>query len=229
MLDLREVVLPPAHAAAAAPALSLHFGAATFNVLAGAPGSGRREFLRVLGLLDPPAGGEVLLEGRATAGLDEPAREQLRNQRCGYLFAAPFLLPAMTVLENVAMPLFKISQVDPPQARSRTEALLEFVGLAASAQELADGLSLFDQHRVSLARALANEPALLVVESLDAGLPGAESARFAALLRLAVERFGVTVIACAPADFAPEKTDRVIPIVRGLAQAHPAREEHGPC
>lgn len=229
MLDLREVVLPPAHACATAPALSLHFGAATFTVLAGAPGSGRGAFLRVLGLLDPPAGGEVLLEGRPTARLDEPARELLRNQRCGFLFAAPFLLPAMTVLENVAMPLFKISQVEPAQARSRTEALLEFVGLAASAQDLAETLPLFQQHCVSLARALANEPAVLVVESLDAGLTAAESSRFAALLRQAVERFGVAVIASAPADFASEKTDRVIPFVQGCAQSLPAGEGHGPC
>ena len=190
--------------------LSLGFGAGAFHLVTGGPASLRIALLRVLGLLDAPADGEVFFEGCNVASLAEPERDSIRNQRCGFLFAAPFLLSTFSVVENIAMPLFKISQVNPEQARERTELLLAFTGLTAAAQMHADDLTPYQQHAVSLARALANDPALITVESLDAGLAPEECASFAALLRQSCARFGVAIIASAPADFAAEPGDRII-------------------
>ena len=190
--------------------LSLSFDAGAFHLVTGGPDLLRAALLRVLGLLDPPASGEVFFEGRVFAALSERDRDEVRNLRCGFLFAAPFLLPTFSVVENIAMPLFKISQVNPEQARERTDLLLEFAGLTAEAQRHADELTPFQQHAASLARALANDPALITVESLNAGLAPEDAAHFAALLRQSCVRFGVTIIASAPADFAAEPGDRII-------------------
>ncbi len=192
--------------------LSLRFDAGAFHVVTGEPASLRAALLRVVGLLDAPESGGVFLEKQNVASLAEPDRDKVRGERCGFLFAAPFLLPAFSVVENVAMPLFKISHFTPEQARERTDLLLDFVGLAAEAQQPVDELTHFQQHAVSLARALANEPAVITVESLDAALAPEDSSRFAALLRQCCVRFGVAVIASVKADFHPEPGDRIVPI-----------------
>ena len=204
--------------------VSLRFHAGRFHVVTGEPVCLRAALLRVFGLLDAPESGEVFLDHCDVAALAEPERDAVRNQRCGFLFAAPFLLPSFTVVENVAMPLFKISHFTPEQARERTDMLLEFVGLAAEAQQPVDELTGFQQHAVSLARALANAPAVITVESLDAGLSPAESASFTALLRQCCVRFGVAVIASVPAGFPVESADRIIAIDCGQAVAEPIAE-----
>ena len=168
--------------------------------------------LRVLGLLDAPESGEIILEKRSVSSLSEPERDELRNQRCGFLFAAPFLLAAFSVVENVAMPLFKISRFTPEQARERTDLLLDFTGLTAEAQHSIEDITPFQQHAVSLARALANDPAVLTVERLDLEDPAA----FTALLRASCARFGVAVIASVADDFPFEPGDHILMIDAGF-------------
>lgn len=194
---------------------SLAFAAGSFTALTGERGCGKNLLLRVLGLLERPDAGDVLIDGEPTRELADGAREELRNTRFGYLFAAPFLLPALTVIENVAMPLFRISRVETPQARERSEELLEFVGLAAAAQQRTESLSHAAQQRVSLARSLANAPAVLLVEDLDAQLGGEELQQFSALLRAAAARFRAAVISTASPEFAPERDDRLIEMAAG--------------
>lgn len=192
--------------------VSADFAPGRFHLLAGESGG----LLRVLGLLDLPESGEVLVEGRATAGLDEAARAELRAQRFGFVFAAPFLLTSFSVIENVAMPLFKISQVEPDEARRRTERLLAFAEMAEAAESSIEDLTLRAQYHVALARGLANGPAALLVENLDGALAGDELARFAALLRRVPAELGATVIATASSTFPVEKSDRVLEFARGV-------------
>ena len=105
--------------------VSASFARATFHLLGGAPGGGRELLLRVLGALEKPDRGEVFIEGQPTSGLSEEERAELRGRRCGFVFRAPFLLPAFSVVENLAMPLFRLSHVDAAEARCRTDELLE--------------------------------------------------------------------------------------------------------
>lgn len=194
-------------------AISARFAPATFHLLGGPPGCGRELLLRVLGALEKPDHGEVLLEGQPTSDLSEEQRAELRGRRCGFVFRAPFLLPAFSVVENLAMPLFRLSQMDAAGARRRTDELLDFVGLADSAQERIEELPLEARHRVSLARGLINAPALLLVEALD--LAGAEAKPLAGLLRAACRRFGVTVIAIHSGDFAVKEDDCLLEVAAG--------------
>jgi len=192
--------------------VSADFAPARFHLLSGESGG----LLRVLGLLDLPESGEVLVGGRATTALDEPARAEIRAQRFGFVFAAPFLLTSFSVIENVAMPIFKISQVEPDEAWRCSDRLLAFADMAEAAEAPIEDLSLRAQYHVAVARGLANGPAVLFVENLDGALAGTELAGFAALLRRVPAEFGTTVIATASPAFPVEKGDRVLEFARGV-------------
>ena len=185
------------------------------HLFRGLPDSGKTALFRYAGLLEKPAAGEALVDGGATGSLNEEAQTELRTQRFGFVFAAPFLLCSFSVIENVAMPLFKISQVGPEEARRRTEALLEFVGLTDSAEEIVDHIEPYAQYQVALARGLVNEPAVLMVENLDGTLVAEELQEFVELLRKAAGAFDTVVIATTSPDFQPQAGDRVLDIVDG--------------
>lgn len=183
----------------------------------GEPESGHELLLRVVGLLEVPEAGEVFVDGESMSGQTEEARLKLRERRLGFVFTAPFLLPAFTVIENVAMPLFKVSDVEPAEARRRSDALLDFAGLLEFSEVPCAELTTFTQLRVSLARALVNEPTALLVESLDSALAGEELRVFSALLRLAATRFGIAVLATASPRFVAEPGDRIVVVADGIA------------
>jgi ABC-type lipoprotein export system ATPase subunit len=196
--------------------ISVAFAAGRLHILRGADDSGKTALFRFAGLLECPAEGEVLIYGSATRRLEEDARTELRAQRFGFAFAAPFLLSSFSVIENVAMPLFKISQVDPEEARRRTESMLEFVGLASAVEARVEELPESAQYRVAMARGLVNEPAALLVENLDGVLAGAELENFVELLRKAAATFGAAIIATASPDFKTQPGDRVLDIGNGV-------------
>jgi len=212
-LELRAV----SHTNHGAPVLrdlTLAFAPATFNVLVGeAEGAA---IVRIAGLRELPEVGDVLIDGQSTRALDDAARMDLRSRRFGYLFAAPYLLPAMAVLENVAVPLFKLTNTGVEEARERTEAMLDFVGLAGREHLNAGEFTHFQQQRVALARALVLRPYFLVVEHADAGTTPEETAWFLELLRAVPKRFGATVIAALAAPFAAAKDDRVVSVQGGI-------------
>jgi lipoprotein-releasing system ATP-binding protein len=191
------------------------FGAGRLHLLRGATDSGKTALFRFAGLLEIPAEGEVVLDGRPTRAMDDDARTDLRTQRLGFAFAAPFLLSTFSVVENVAMPLFKISQVDPEEARRRTEGMLDFVGLSSALEARVDDLSMPAQYAVAIARGLINEPAALLVENLDGVLAGAELEGFLELLRRGASAFGAAIIATGSADLKTQAGDRVLDLGHG--------------
>ena len=104
------------------------FRPGSFYHLSGPEFGGKRLLLQILGLLLPPDSGEIIVDGSTVTDLDIDDLGEIRNRKYGFLFSSPFLLPAFTVLENVAMPLFKIAQVGTSEARVITEEILEIVG-----------------------------------------------------------------------------------------------------
>jgi len=193
--------------------LSLTVAAKEVVALTGEEGCGKNLMLRLLGLLEPPDSGEVYFEGEPTAELTDDARIELRSKRCGYVLSAPFLLAAFNAAENVAMPIFKISQLTPEQARERTEALLRFVGLDGAASERALPPAL--QYRVALARALANDPVALFVENLDHLLSPDDVPDFRRLLHAAAKELGVAVVLSASPELSPVDGERRFEIADG--------------
>jgi ABC-type lipoprotein export system ATPase subunit len=184
--------------------VSQRFQRSSFYILESDDDEAKRYWLRLLGLLEQPAGGEILLEGRPVTGLDPEELGEIRNRKFGFLFAAPFLLPSFTVLENVAMPLFKVAQVDAREAKRITEAVLDLVGISELVEVAASRLSPLQQHLTALARAIVHHPRLLIIEELGLGLDAESALRVFDVARRIPERFGSTVIATLSAgiDFA---------------------------
>jgi len=199
--------------------VALAIEAGRFTLLSGPAGSGAGLLLRILGLLDRPDAGEVWFESRPTSSLDDAARLGLRNHAFGFVFAEPFLLDSFSVAENVAMPLFKISGFDVEQARIRTAQVLDFAGLAGVADCPIAELSVLDHHKLSLARALANAPQVLIAEDAGLQLSPGDLADFAVLLRSAPGLLGVAVIATSPASPDLLGAAREIRIERGEVAA----------
>jgi lipoprotein-releasing system ATP-binding protein len=199
--------------------LSVGFAAEMLHVVRGDAESEAAALLRVAGLLDRPEHGEVVVRGQATSALDDAALAELRSRACGYVFAAPFLLAEFSTIENVAMPLFKIAQVGPEEARARTVAALEFVGLGEMIEAPASALPPADQRRVALARSLVHEPAAILIEQLDAPIEALPAEDFSALVRRACRRYCVAAIATVSSAFQPWEQDRVIDFADGAIRS----------
>ena len=138
----------------------------------GPSGCGKSTLLHLLAGIDTPSAGHVLLEGDDLGGLDADGRAALRRTRMGLLFQGHALLPGLTVVENVALPL-ALAGVARPARTARAATLLAMVGLAGRAGDLPDDLSGGQRQRVALARALANSPAIVLADEPTGSLDSA--------------------------------------------------------
>lgn len=138
-------------------------------VLQGPSGSGKTTLINLLGLLDRPDGGTLLFEGRPVADLDENARADLRRDRFGFVFQSFNLVLVLTACENVEYPMM-LRGVGKAERRERARALLASVGLAGKEDVRPDHLSGGQRQRVAVARALANDPEIILADEPTASL-----------------------------------------------------------
>jgi putative ABC transport system ATP-binding protein len=173
--------------------VSLDIPKGCLAVLAGPSGSGKTTLLQLAGLLDTPDEGEVILDGEAVSGLPEKARCDLRLKRLGFVFQAFNLVPVLSALENVMLPL-QLQGVTEEDARGRAEAALARVGLADRRHHRPGQLSGGQQQRAAIARALAPDPLLVLADEPTASLDHAHGGPLMDLMaELASER-GVTFV-----------------------------------
>ncbi|KAF0241118.1 MAG: putative ABC transport system ATP-binding [Planctomycetota bacterium] len=162
--------------------LSLAVAAGEICVVLGPNGSGKSTVLRLcIGLVEPLRG-EVRLCGEALTGSRGAAREALRRQ-VGYVFQEGALLEGLTARENVALPLAYGGRLGAADRRARVEECLRLVGMEGAAERYASALSLGERKRVSMARAIAGRPRLLLLDDPTAGLDSLQSAETVALIR----------------------------------------------
>lgn len=159
--------------------------------IVGASGSGKSTLLGLLAGLDVPSGGRVLLNGTDLYALDEDGRARLRGELAGFVFQSFQLLPALTALENVMLPLELRGCAD---ARTRAAESLRLVGLSSRAHHLPRHLSGGEQQRVALARAFVAEPKILFADEPTGNLDAATGAQVISLMFELNRAQGTTLI-----------------------------------
>jgi putative ABC transport system ATP-binding protein len=165
--------------------------AAASIAIVGASGSGKTTLLGLLAGLDRPTSGEILIDGAALSGLDEDALAAMRQRLLGFVFQSFQLLPALTALENVMLPLELAGASD---AAARAKLWLDRVGLARRTTHYPRQLSGGEQQRVAIARAFAGEPKLLMADEPTGNLDGATGVEIADLMFRLNREHGTTLV-----------------------------------
>ena len=195
--------------------INLKIGDNEFVAITGPSGSGKSSLLYLLGLLDLPTEGEVLLEGRNTIHMDEPERAVMRLTFLGFVFQFHFLLPEFTLLDNVMLPMRALGRLSPAAMRARAGELLASLGLGDHITKRPDQLSGGQRQRVAVARALANEPPVILADEPTGSLNSHASEQVFEVLRDLVDKRGKTVVAVTHDLALAERMDRHVELLDG--------------
>jgi putative ABC transport system ATP-binding protein len=193
-----------------------------YVAIVGESGVGKSTLLNLVAGLDVPDAGQILLEDRDLATLDEDARTRLRRARMGFVFQAFHVLPHLTVARNVALPLALNGQSG-AAAEARVQELLEAVGLGQRGGSLPRELSGGELQRVAVARALAHRPALVLADEPTGNLDPDNAAMILEILRAQIKRDNAAGVLVTHSATAAATTDRVYELTRVGLRERPAR------
>ena len=187
--------------------ISLEVARGEFLAIMGPSGSGKSTLLNLIGGLDRPTDGDILIEGRSTRGFTEAEWTTLRRERIGVVFQFFNLLPGLTARENVALPLLLRGDAD---HGTRVEDCLAAVGLTHRGEHRPAELSGGEQQRVAVARALAHRPALLLADEPTGNLDSKVGREIVQLIKTLARQGGQTVVLATHSRDAAAEADRVL-------------------
>jgi putative ABC transport system ATP-binding protein len=188
---------------------------ASFLAIMGPSGSGKSTLLNILGALEVPTKGQLLLEGTDIATLTDDQRTLLRRRRIGFIFQQFNLLPIFSASENVALPL-RLEGVPAAEADRRAGEMLELVGIADRRQHFPSQLSGGEQQRVAIARALAAGPAIILADEPTGNLDSTNGERIIGKFRQLVDEQHHTVVLVTHDAAVASRADRVIHVRDGV-------------
>ncbi len=194
--------------------VSFDVAAGTMVALVGRSGSGKTTLLNILGGLDRPDSGAVLVDGIDVTALDDDGLARLRRQKVAYVFQTFGLIPVLSAAENVGAPL-RLARAEPKERERRVALLLDLVGLADHAEQRPGEMSGGQQQRVAIARAMASSPRLLIADEPTGQLDAETGLSVMALLRGMVESEGVTALVSTHDSVMMALADRVLHIRDG--------------
>ena len=186
-----------------------------FASIIGQSGSGKSTLLNILGLLDTPTGGRVILDDQDVTALDRAERARLRNRAIGFVFQFHHLLPEFTVSENMTMPTQISGRRIGEQDRERTTRILDLLGLEGLANKNANELSGGQKQRVAIGRALMNQPTIILADEPTGNLDSANTEGVYRLFREINQDLGTTFLIVTHDRGVAEMTDRVLEVRDG--------------
>ena len=219
MLQVRDLVMRLRSAGRDVTILdgvSLEVSARETVAVTGPSGSGKSTLLGLIAGLDRPTAGSIVLDGVEITGLDENALARLRRDRIGVVFQSYHLIPTLTALDNVAMPLELAGQ---PRRSERARELLDAVGLVDRADHYPSQLSGGEQQRVAIARALALRPQLVLADEPTGNLDSATGAQIIELLLALNREHGSTLVLVTHDKALASRGQRVIALRDGRVVA----------
>jgi putative ABC transport system ATP-binding protein len=191
----------------------------------GPSGCGKTTLLNCLSGLDAVDGGDVRIEGRSLAAMTDRERTDYRARRMGFVFQFYNLMPVLSAVENVELPLL-VARVPMREARKRAYGALELVGLADRAAHQPDELSGGERQRVTIARALVNEPAIVWADEPTGDLDSEMADEIVTLMRTLNEQRGFTFIVVTHDIGVGRRTDRIVRMLDGHVVDEELLEEH---
>jgi putative ABC transport system ATP-binding protein len=188
----------------------------------GRSGSGKTTFLNILGGLDKPTSGRVIIDGHEVSSMSEDELVGVRRRSVAFIFQSFGLVPILSAAENVEIPL-RLVRTDPKARDARVRELLELVGLGGRAKHRPHELSGGEQQRVAIARALANRPRILLADEPTGQLDSETGHVIMTLLRDVVRTEGVTAVVATHDPVMLDVADRVLELRDGELLTHPPR------
>ncbi len=194
--------------------IDLAVGRGQLLAVRGRSGSGKTTLLNLLGGLDRPTSGRVVVDGREISSMGEDQLVEVRRHTIAFVFQSFGLVPILTAAENVEVPL-RLVRAEPAERDRRVEELLELVGLHERARHRPHELSGGEQQRVAIARALANRPRLLLADEPTGQLDSETGHRIMLVLRSVVRAEGITAIVATHDPMMLDVADRVVELRDG--------------
>ena len=189
--------------------------AGEFVAVLGPSGCGKSSFLYLLGLLDLPTEGEVLIDGQPTSDLLQAARTKLRLEKIGFVFQFHFLLPEFTALQNVALPMRRLARLNRAAITTRATALLVSLGLEGEENKHPSQMSGGQRQRVAIARCLANDPTLILCDEPTGNLDSGNSAIVVEVFKRLAREEGRSVVCITHEEGVAGAADRRILMLDG--------------
>ena len=195
--------------------INLTFVEGSFNSIVGESGSGKSTLLNILGTLDRPSEGDVVINGLTTSSLTKNELAELRNQTIGFVFQFHYLLPEFTALENVLISYQIGKQRIEKETLKRVDDLFELLGISKVKNNLSTKMSGGQQQRAAIARALMNNPKIILADEPTGNLDSENTATIYQIFRDINLQYGTTFIIVTHDRTIAQQTDRIIEISDG--------------